>query len=299
MPSLRCMSRPAMAALAATTTFALGVTAPPRLAHGDDDNDRAELLVELAGFEDAIASAKDDGDGDRAADAFGRPASDCDDVMARLAKHGVKPTDVCRSYARWQAAVEAAGVVALAGTDLATTSSLTAGQASEAFATTFGQSAGACTAAVDHALAAGVPPGLAVRIRSNLGDRSMTLAAARATICDPLTAWAREFGPATIAAKRAQEAAARQRYSQFGAAGDRLSWLAYYDADATGATWYLPGCKAEREPKKLVRAPVLMQWWTADDGTITIRRFQFKGNKLVGDTSRTFITEAAAHAGCR
>ncbi len=293
MPSLRRMNRPALAALA--TTLVAGLAAPPRVAHADDD--KAELLVELAGFEDAIASAKEDGD--RAGDAFGRPARDCDDVLARLAARGVRPTDVCRTYASWQAAVEAAGVVAEAGTNLATTSVLTAGQASEAFAATFGQSAAACTAAVDHALAAGVPAGLAVRIRSNLGDDAMTLAAARTAICDPLAAWAREFGPATIAARHAQEAAARERYSKFGAAGDRLSWLAYYDADGRGTTWYLPGCKAESEPKKLAKAPVLMQWWTADDGTITIRRFRFKANKLVGDTSRAFATAAAAHAGCR
>jgi len=41
---------------------------------------------------------------------------------------------------------------------------------------------------------------------------------------------------------------------------------------------------------------VLLQWWTADDGQVTIRRFQFKGNKLVKDSSRTFLTEASASA---
>ena len=40
-------------------------------------------------------------------------------------------------------------------------------------------------------------------------------------------------------------------------------------------------------------------WLTGGDRTITIRRFQWNGNKLVSQTEKEYVTEGAAYAGCR
>ncbi|HVV83098.1 MAG TPA: hypothetical protein VHE35_08450 [Kofleriaceae bacterium] len=287
----------------------LGAAAPHPARAGDD---RDALLLQLRQFTAAIATARSEGD--RAASYLARPASECVDVVRRLAAAGMKPDDVidgsepypfaqagdrCRDYAQWRGAVQAGAAIAEAGTDLAMSATIAPGEVSEQLATSFGKVAATCSAAVDAALAGGTPPTLAVRIRSNLGDEAMTLPDARARVCEKLAAWAKAFGPATIAAKQAAAEAARTRYASVGAAGDRLSWLTYYDPDGRGATWFLPGCKEEGDPRRLAKAPVLLQWWSADDGTQTIRRLQFKGNKLVKDTTRTFLTEGAARAACK
>lgn len=290
--------------------IALGLGAAGRPASAEPDRDA--LANELMQFVLAAEYAAEDGPDPSQ---FSRPATDCDQVVAALGKAGMKATDLiegsrtfpfkqagekCRTYGSWKAIADAMPAVTEAAQALATTSAVTVGWGDESYATRYGALATACSAGVDKALAAGAAKDQAVMVRDGRADRRLTLPAIRADICDKLGAWAKEFGPATIKAKEAQKAAARQRYAQHGAAGDRLEWLAYYDSDAKGATWYTPGCKAVDDPRKLAKAPVLMQWWTANDGTVTIRRFQFKGNKLVKDTSKTFLTEALASAsGCK
>lgn len=283
---------------------------PAGRAHADPD--RAQLETDLVQFVVAAEYAAADRPDPSL---FERPAAACDAAVAALAKAGAKPTDMiegvrtfpfkqaaskCLAYASWKALIDAMPTVTEAATALAISSKVTAGWGDESYATKDGALATACAAAVDKALAAGADKDQAFLVRDGQVDRRLTLPAVRTDVCDKLGAWAKEFGPATRKAKEAQAAAAKQRYAQFGAAGDRLQWLTFYDADAKGSTWYTPGCKELDDPKKLAKAPVLMKWWTADDGAVTIRRFQFKGNKLVKDTSRTFLTEAKASAsGCK
>lgn len=289
---------------ALVTTVGLGLAGQP--AHAAPD--RAELGTQLVQF--VIASEYAAKDGPDPAQ-FARPVSDCDAVVKALANAGMKPTDMiessrtfpfrqaadkCRTYAGWKAIADAMPTVTQAAEALATTSLVTPGFGDESYATNYGTLASTCADGVDKALAAGAPKDAAVRVRDGREDRQLTLPAIRADICDKLGAWAKDFGPATRKAKEDAKAAAKERYAKFGAAGDRLEWLSYYDSDAKGSTWYTPGCKPLDDPKKLAKAPVLMKWWTADDGSVTIRRFQFKGNKLAKDTSRTFLTEALASA---
>jgi hypothetical protein len=85
-------------------------------------------------------------------------------------------------------------------------------------------------------------------------------------------------------------------FTDAGITGDRLSWFVYYGPGIE--VWYLPGCKGETSLAKIKKAPVLFQWLTGNDG-ITIRRFQFKGDKLVSQTDKQYLTEAGAYTGCR
>ena len=305
---LSCSSLAPSLALALAAAGAVVLAAPPA-AHADEQDD---LITELHRFTGSIEAAQ--ADGDRAASRLERPASECDEVVERLARTGMKPDDVieayppypfkdargkCNTYRQWKAAVDAAVVIADAASALAMTATITPGWGDASYATDFGAKASACTAAVDRALAGGVPASLAVRVRSNLGDVTKPLPELRSAVCAKLADWAKGFAGATNAAKQAAADKARARYASVGAGGDKLSWLVYYDPDGAGTTWYLPGCKAEDDPKKLAKATVLMRWTEDADGTQSIRRLQFKGNKLVKDTSRNFLTEAAARRGCK
>jgi hypothetical protein len=81
-----------------------------------------------------------------------------------------------------------------------------------------------------------------------------------------------------------------------GITGDRLSWFVYYGPGIE--VWYLKGCKGETSLKKIKKAKLLFQWLEGNDG-ITIRRFQWKGDKLVKQTEKVYLTEKAAYKGCR
>lgn len=294
----------------ASIALAAGICTGARPARADDDRD--QLVMELNMFSVAVVYAIEQGAD--AASYFQRPASECLDVVRRLERAGMKPDERiegpqpftlrdapvrCRKYREWQDTMAATGVIVEAAGALSIAQGLKPGEVDAAIATTDGTLAAACSAAVDRALAGDVPPTLSVRVRSNLGDLELTLPEARAKVCEKLAAWAKAYGPATIAAKQAAADAARARYASVGAGGDRLSWLVYYDPDGTGATWFLPGCKEEGDPRKLAKAPVLLRWTTADDGTHELRRLQFKGNRLVKDTTRSFLTEGAARRGCK
>lgn len=303
-------------AVPATAALVLALLAPlastPRVARADADEDRENLRVELLQFVNAVAEGREEGD---RATSFTREPARWEQVVAGLKRAGMKPDDViegsesfpfreagarCKAYAQWRELVGAAAVIAESAGDLAIGRGFKAGEVDASTATTFGTHAAACSAAIERALAAGAPATQAVRIRDNRGgDEAMTLAAARTSVCDALASWAKTYAVATTAAKQAAADAAKKRYSSVGAGGDKLSWLVYYDPDGTGATWFLPGCKEEGDPRKLAKAPVLLRWTTADDGTHEIRRLQFKGNKLVKDTTRTFLTEGAARKGCK
>ncbi|HTM19927.1 MAG TPA: hypothetical protein VL172_05455 [Kofleriaceae bacterium] len=120
---------------------------------------------------------------------------------------------------------------------------------------------------------------------------AVTLADAGAA-CDAIQAWG-DLQKAAYAQKLATLGA---KYAAVGIKGDRLDLFVYYD-DLEG--WYLPGCKSSTmQPKKLKAARALFQWLTDGEGTITIRKFSFKGDKYT-ITERQFYTEAAAYRGCR
>jgi len=289
----------------------LALAATASVAHAEAD--REALLGELRLFVIAIGDAEENGV--HAADRFERPAADCDAVVAALTEAGMAPTDMvemgepfpfrqagarCKEYGQWKAMVTAGTAVAEAAQNLAITASVTPGWGDVSYATNYARSATACTAAIDAAIAAGAKPDVVFDVPSNLPVKAFSLTTARTEVCAKLGVWAEQFGPATLAAKKAKEDAAKNRYAQHGAAGDRLSWLVHYDSDGTGYTFYVPGCKAMDDPKQLAKARVMNSWTSDDAGRVSLKRLQFDGNKLVSDTSRSFRDEPAAYAsGCK
>ena len=302
-------------ALAAATiaAVALGLAAAPRVARADDRTDEREALrVELNLFVIAVIYSEEDG---LEAANFDAPPARCDEVVAGLRRLGLKPDDImdgrepypfrqaqdrCREYQRWRAFVLAAREVAPYAPELALVSSYQVGDflLDEHIGKATAAHATVCAAAVDRALAAGASATLKIVVTYD--QAAMTLPEARARICQALADWAAAFGPAHLAAVQATRKAARERYARFGAAGDRLDRLVASDPQGRGASWTIPGCKEESDPKKLVKAPVLISEWENPDGTIELKRLQFKGNKLVKSSSRAFFNHSYAMAsGCK
>jgi len=146
-----------------------------------------------------------------------------------------------------------------------------------------------CLDAIDAAKAAGAPRDRKLQ----LNGEQPTLDDARA-YCATVLARAKEFQEAVNTRVAAEAAARRAKYAKHGIKGDRLELFAHYDME-----WYLPGCRQSTgDPKKLKTAKVLFQWLTAGDGTITIRKFVFKGDKYrIIDSS--YDREGRAYAGCK
>ena len=85
-------------------------------------------------------------------------------------------------------------------------------------------------------------------------------------------------------------------FTDEGISGDRLDWFVYYGPGTE--VWLLKGCKSGTL-KELKKADALFHWTTSSDGIISVSRFQFKGDKLTSQTSKEYLTEAAAYKGCK
>jgi hypothetical protein len=149
----------------------------------------------------------------------------------------------------------------------------------------------ACIAAVDKALASGLP----AELTYVLDRKEVALGRARVEICEAYLAAARPFAAASTAAKRAAHDKRAAPYRALGVKGERLKLFVDYD----DTPFYAAGCRAEiLDAKVLARATVLFHWLENSDGTHTIRKYVIKG-----DTYRTmettYETQARAYAGCR
>lgn len=86
-------------------------------------------------------------------------------------------------------------------------------------------------------------------------------------------------------------------FVEAGAKGDKLDWLI---GSGPGIDlWYVKGCKEPKNVKHLLKQSVWFQWRTDAAGLITILRVQFKGDKEVKVTEKTFLTEAKAYKACK
>jgi hypothetical protein len=87
-------------------------------------------------------------------------------------------------------------------------------------------------------------------------------------------------------------------FVEAGFTADKLEYLVYYGPEIDG--WYVKGCKEPKNLKALKKANAWFQWFTDSDGIITIRKYWWKGDKLVKTTEKQFVTEAKAYKiGCK
>lgn len=145
-----------------------------------------------------------------------------------------------------------------------------------------------CGPAVDELLAAAVPPTFPYPV-----GEAKTVAELKAKVC--------EHGKQTL--KRvvdtvvANAAKARAPFMKAGIEGDKLALMLQYDGSV-----FLPGGAASDNLRRYAAASSLFVWLTSDpDGddyvVHTVRKYQFKGNKLVRDSEKTYRKKRGANLG--
>lgn len=279
--------------------------AGPRPAPAGDGPDRAALLAELDTYlQDVAATYAETLD---LAGRFVAEAARCRELVDALGALGTTPDELigpapqvrfrdaaarCHEYEVVARIVAASRPVQQLIEAHREARAARAGVAEHGFEARFADISSRCVEAIAGAHAAGF-----VDESPLLTTPSLTLGEVAPRVCEPFLTWLREFGPANRAAWAARDSA-RARLANLGVDGDRLRVLLELDAD--GPRWLVRGCRREAEPKRLARAAVLWSLTVAADGRATLRRVQFKGNELVSDTRKEYLTQGLAmDTGCR
>ena len=148
-----------------------------------------------------------------------------------------------------------------------------------------------CDSAIDTAIRAGAKADLPIKFNKT---EDLTLDQLR-TRCHQRAADANAWTTKATAWAKAKYDSVVKKYASVGIKGARLDLFVYED----GGGWLLPGCASSvDDPKQLKKAKKLFQWLTADDGTITVRKYTFKGDKFT-KSEKAFSHEEAAYRACK
>lgn len=152
------------------------------------------------------------------------------------------------------------------------------------------KAAAQCIAEMDRLLAAGMPTDIGVRIGSS-EPKTITMQEAKATVCAPLAKAGGSFAKDVEGAKAKRFAELAAPYKAAGITGDRLRLL----VDHANYAMYGVGGGELTTPKQLARAKVIFEvLGPGTDGLYTLRRYQFRGHKLVSTTSGDFLLRPRA-----
>jgi len=285
-----------------------GLALVPRPAAAEEDLTELKLVIVRADL--AVGAAMENGD--RAEQAVNTDPALCFAAVDKLTAAGTPPTEVlhgrteflfkrakerCEEFAQWKQLVAGAVVMATAQQRLVTLAGMEPGSVGSKFIEHALADGKECTAGVDRALKAGAPADVAVKAGwLASGERlELTLADGKTRLCEAFAAWTKGFKVKNDQAKADAAKAVRDKYVKAGIGGDRLELFIEYD----DVRWRGKGCEIVDDLGALKQAAVLFHWLENADGTHTIRRYAFKGDKLLKTTNRTFKTEAAAYRGCK
>lgn len=149
-----------------------------------------------------------------------------------------------------------------------------------------------CSAAVKDALAHGADPTTSMWfmtiINQKRHDIDIKISDTDANICQALAAKAKGMDE-----RRAKEAAAAAEaklgpFKKLGVAGDKLAFVDKHWHEIVGPH------QAEFSPQMIAKSSVLFVLYKDDDWNYTLYRYQFRGNKLTGDTHQSFHHDPAA-----
>jgi len=146
------------------------------------------------------------------------------------------------------------------------------------------QIAATCTSELDRLLADGMPTTIVVPL---VRGHRLTMADARAVVCEPLAKAAATFAKDVASARTKAHEKAAAPYKAVGVTGQRLALL----VDHIDYAMYGTGGGELRTPKQLKSAAVIFELLGPNTATglYTLRRYQFRGDKLVSTTSRDFL----------
>ena len=148
-----------------------------------------------------------------------------------------------------------------------------------------------CMAATDKAIKAGAPADR----KTLINDESLSLSEGREQICQAMIDFGgRLSGDIKDAHAKAYEEIAA-KYKKVGVKGEKLDLFVEYD----NTYWLGKGCEKVMDVKKQAKAKKLHQWWDNPDGTVTIRTYTFKGNKIKSVKNKVFTLAENAYKACK
>jgi hypothetical protein len=156
----------------------------------------------------------------------------------------------------------------------------------------FGERGKACLAATDKAIKAGAPGDRKVKIF----DKQLSLTEGRTQVCQAMIDWAGQLGGKIKEAHDADREKREAPYKAVGIAGAKLDLMVEYDD-----VYWRGGknCEIVSDVKALKKATKLFHWLENSDGTHTIRKYTFSGNKVTGTKTTTYKRAEDAKRGCK
>jgi hypothetical protein len=149
-----------------------------------------------------------------------------------------------------------------------------------------------CTKEMERLLSDGLATDVSVMVGQP--QRAVSLAHAKDEICAPLAKVAKGFAKQVSAEREKRLAAIAAPYKKAGITGDRLDLCIHYD----NAVFRGIGGNELSSPAQIKRAGVLFVTLgpSSDDGTYTVTKYVFKGDKLVSSLDAQYILKPGSKA---
>lgn len=273
-------------------------------------DEREEVEDGLLEFELAVKYGKEEGE--RALGRFREEPAACHALVERGVRAGIQPTDTvqgasdrylfkraaerCAEYATWKQLVTAADVIIQIRGAHQTAHAIDPGDVKQEWVTGMRKIGEECLAKIDAMTKAGLRTDLVVQVNQD----PLTIPAAADKWCGDLVRWSDKFLELTKV-EDAKKAAALEElkayWKKLKVGGDKLDLFVGYD----GYAWYVNkgGYCTEVSGAQQAKASVLFHRLSDGEWSWTLRRYQFKGNKLVSTSERHFDTRGKASAGCK
>jgi len=205
-------------------------------------------------------------------------------------KFGDAPT-VCENYRRWKVTLDAARYLHNFGLSAPDPAKTKAGELSGTYGQEWSKKGEECVNETKKYVQAGA---FSDKVVTGLDFKNHTIKQSLAR-CETMVSWGKKYAVDTEKAKKDKAAAIRNKYVKAGIKGDRLEHFIHYDS----VQWKVAGCRNENGLGNLKKAQLLFQWLENNDGTVGIRRFVFKGDKLLSVTDEKYLTSEKARANCK
>lgn len=288
-----------------TAVVAAAALALPLEARAELSQEAQDVTFGFREYEIALRAAKEIGY--RSVSEFRASPDDCTALIEKSKAIGVRPDDVlqgldgpfpfkrtkelCAAYRTWKRTLDGAAVLDAFYTLAPNLETIQPGDYGDTAVKNWRSAAKKCVEEVGGIISSGADA--AVKIK-DINNRELSLSEGQ-KFCQRVLDWADGFAAETKRVALEKAAAIRAKYTKVGITGDRLDNFVYYD----NVQWMVSGCVTENNLQKLKRATVLFQWLEHSDGTYGVRRFQFRGDKLVRTSEQRYLTSAAATRGCR
>ena len=258
----------------------------PALALADASDATADFEQTIRGYTQNIEELKDY----RSESLDERwPITGCHAALKSAASQGITITDahtaMCKEFVAWHQLAEAEAALTDAAQWNYFLEQIDIASNHEENGATMVASAARCNSELDRLLAAGMPTDIAIRI-GNSKPITIPMRDAKAKVCAPLAKRSKSFATDVSTARTERYAETAAPYKKIGITGDRLDLL----VDHASYAMYAVGGAELTTPKQLKSAAIIFELLgPGTAGTYTLRRYQFRGDKLVATTSREFL----------